>query len=263
MNGVNQKKLLVMALFAGEIMLKNGAETYRVEDTIIRICKSRNFPYVEAYVTPTGIFISVDQDGEDINEMITYVKRIQARSINLNKVAEVNSFSRQFVEGNMSLDEGMAKLKVIDQLPPYSFLIQALFGGIASAIATLLFRGNMLDFTAALLTSIILTFSIKRIANNGFNLFLTNMAGGFIAAFLSILFSYAHPNIHVDTVIIGAIMVMVPGVAITNAVRDSISGDLVSGLARGAEALLIATSIAFGVGFVLKSWVYLTGGSLY
>ena len=50
-------------------MLKNGAETYRVEDTIIRLCKSKNLPYVEAYVTPTGIFMSVDSKGESQEEI--------------------------------------------------------------------------------------------------------------------------------------------------------------------------------------------------
>lgn len=55
------KKLLVLATLAGRIMLKNGAETYRVEDTIIRICKSRkNIQYVDAFVIPTGIFISLE-----------------------------------------------------------------------------------------------------------------------------------------------------------------------------------------------------------
>ncbi len=262
MHQVNQKKLLVMALYAGEIMLKNGAETYRVEDTIIRLCKSRKFPFVEAYATPTGIFISVDNDGEDLNEMITYVKRIQSRSINLNKVAEVNSFSRKFVDEDMSLEEAMAQLKAIDQLLPYPLPMEAFFGGIASGFFTLLFGGNHFDLVGALITSIFITVSVNKFSKLGLNSFLTYTTGGFIAALSAIIFSYLHPLIHVDKVIIGAIMVMVPGVAITNAVRDSISGDLVSGLSRGAEALLIATSIAFGVGFVLKTWIYLTGGRL-
>ncbi|SCZ11072.1 threonine/serine exporter family protein, partial [Alkaliphilus peptidifermentans] len=137
MSVVNQKKLLVMAIYAAEIMLRSGAETYRVEDTIIRICRSRNFPYVEAYVTLTGIFISVDTDGEDLNDMITYVKRVNKRVINLNKIAEVNDFSRKFVESNMAIDEAMAILKSIDGTPPYPIKIQALSGGIASGFFAL------------------------------------------------------------------------------------------------------------------------------
>lgn len=258
---VNRKRLLVMALYAGEIMLKNGAETYRVEDTIIRLCKSRNFSYVESYVTPTGIIISVDNEGEDHNEMISYVKRITSRSINLNKIAEVNNFSRKFVGSSMSLEEAMMQLKAIENLPPFPMKTKAIFGGIASAFIALLFEANLFEFSAALITSVLTTLVTLKLVKADLNLFLTNIIGGFIAAACAILFSYIHP-ISVDMVIIGAIMTMVPGVAITNALRDTIAGDLVSGLARGTEALLIAVSIAFGVGFTLQTWIYLTGGTL-
>ncbi len=259
---VNRKRLLVMALYAGEIMLKNGAETYRVEDTITRLCKSRNFSYVEAYVTPTGIIISIDNEGEDHNEMVSYVKRITSRSIDLNKVAEVNDFSRKFVESAMSVDEALAQLKTIENSSSYSLKTQAVFGGIASAFLALLFDANLFEFFAALITSIIVTFALLKFSKAGLNLFVTNIIGGFLAAFFAILFSLIHPQINIDMVIIGALMTMVPGVAITNALRDTIAGDLVSGLARGTEALLVAISIAFGVGFTLQGWIYLTGGTL-
>ena len=262
MSLVNQKKLLVMAIYAGEIMLKNGAETYRVEDTIIRLCKSRNYPYVEAYVTPTGIFVSVDTKGQEQKDMLSSVKRIKSRNINLNKIAEVNDFSRKFVEGDISVETAMKQLKKIDELPSYPLSFQAFMGGIASAFVALLFGANLLEFISALVTSVIVTFTTKKLSEMGFASFLNNIVGGSFAAFFAIVFSYLHPSIHVDKVIIGAIMVMVPGVAMTNAVRDTIMGDLVSGLARGTEAILIAISIAFGVGFVLRAWIFLNGGGM-
>ncbi|SCZ07121.1 threonine/serine exporter family protein [Alkaliphilus peptidifermentans] len=156
----------------------------------------------------------------------------------------------------------MAILKSIDGTPPYPIKIQALSGGIASGFFALLLGASWLDFIAALLTSILVTYSIHRLRRINFNLFVTNIAGGCIAALAAVIFSTLHPSISLDKVIIGAIMVMVPGVAMTNAIRDSIAGDLVSGLARGAEALLIAISIAFGVGFVLQSLIFLKGGNL-
>lgn len=122
---VNRKRLLVLALYAGEIMLKNGAETYRVEDTIIRLCKSRGFSYVDVYVTPTGIFITIDNKGENQEEILSYIKRIKSRSINLNKVAKVNDFSRKFVEQPITIDEGMKILKDIDLILPYPHYVHA------------------------------------------------------------------------------------------------------------------------------------------
>ncbi|AKL95193.1 putative protein DUF1212 [Clostridium aceticum] len=262
MSQINRKKVLILALYAGEIMLMNGAETYRVEDTIIRLCKSRGFSYVEAYVTPTGFFVSVDTKGEEQNEILSYTKRIKSRGINLNKVAQVNDFSRKFVESNMSVEEGMKTLKEIHDLLPYPNYIHALFGGLASAFFGLLFGANLLEFFSAFFTSILVTYTLKTLTSIEFSPFLTHISGGVVAAVMAILLSSLHPLISTDKVIIGAIMVMVPGVAITNAVRDSIAGDLVSGLARATEALIIATSIAFGIGFILKLWTFITGGTL-
>jgi len=76
------KNLLILSILAGKIMLKNGAETYRVEDTIARICKSRNIDFVETFVTPTGIFLSVEHE----DDLFSYIKRINSISINLHKI---------------------------------------------------------------------------------------------------------------------------------------------------------------------------------
>ncbi|KAB3527657.1 threonine/serine exporter family protein [Alkaliphilus serpentinus] len=259
---VNEKKLLNMAIFAGEIMLKNGAETYRVEDTIFRLCRSRNVSEVEVFVTPTGIFASINPGVENNENIITYVKRIKSRAIDLNKVSEVNDFSRRFVEAEISIDEAMSQLKKIDLLPHYPLELQALFGGVASGFFALLFGANSMEFIAALVTSIVVTLSVHFLIKMEFNLFITNIAGGAMSALIAILLSLVLPFTEVDKVVTGAIMVMVPGVAMTNAVRDSIAGDLVSGLARGAEALLIAVSIAFGVGFILRAWMFIKGVGL-
>jgi len=262
LSAINNKKLLVLALYAGEIMLKSGGETYRVEDTIYRICRSRGIEYVDSFVTPTGMFISLDNRGDKPEDLTSCVRRIKSRSINLNRVARVNDFSRKFVNSSMAIDEGMEILGQIDKIQPYSALVHALFGGIASAFVTLLFDANIYEFIAAFFTSIIVTFAIKSLDRIDFPPFLTNISGGCVATIFAIIAANINPVIHVDMVVVGAIMVMVPGVAITNAVRDSISGDLVSGLAKAAEALIIAASIAFGVGFILQIWILISGGSL-
>lgn len=264
---VDKKELLVIALYAGEIMLKNGAETYRVEDTITRLCKSKGLQYVEAYVTPTGIFISMDSKGETQDEIVSYIKRIRCRGINLNKVAGVNNFSRQFVEGNIPLDEALSALKAIDNLKPYSKHTKALAGGgLAGGFFALLFGGNFTIFLVVFVISSIVSYILNYLGDMEIPPFFSSVVGGTTIALLTVLFTHiillTNTVLDVDKVITGAIMPLVPGVAITNALRDSIAGDLVSGLSRATEAVIIATSIAFGVGFVLKIWFVLLGGYL-
>src|SRR5690606_7500669 len=97
------KKLLLLAILSGKIMLKNGAETYRVEDTIERICKSRKgVKYANVFSTPTGIFVSIEIE----DEVLSHIMRVKTIKIDLNKINLVNDFSREFVSSNMSIDEG-------------------------------------------------------------------------------------------------------------------------------------------------------------
>ena len=119
-NRNDAKKLLLLAAITGKTMLKNGAETYRVEDTIERICKSRlDIKYADAFVTPTGIFLSLEYKGE----MFTYLIRIKSIRIDLNKIDMVNEFSREFVNSNMSIHKGIEKLQKISLgLWPVPFL---------------------------------------------------------------------------------------------------------------------------------------------
>lgn len=254
-----KKEVLILAVYAGEIMLKSGAETYRVEDTIMRLCKSRGFSYVETFVTPTGIFVCIDNKNTD-EEMTSYIKRIRERNINLNKVAQVNDFSRKFVSSDMGIKKAMAELKEIDSTPNYSRLTKVIFGGLASGFFALLFLSNILEALSAFIAGSIVTYTLISLNKRKMPLFLAKILGGATLAFTAILLSSLTPTINIDKIIIGAIMVMVPGVAMTNAIRDSILGDLISGLARAAEALIVAISIAFGVGTILKIWLFITGG---
>jgi len=250
-----QKEILILAIYAAEIMVRNGSETYRVEDTIMRICKSEGLDFVEALVTPTGILVSIDQRHSSQHHMLTFNKRIQNRTINLEKVSEVNDFSRRFVVKEMSVEEGMQRLREIEMKNfPYEISTQALSAGVASGFFVLLVGANFLEFISALLSTIIMTFALGILIKRQFSYFFAHLTGGIIAASLAILASNLHPDIRMNLVIIGGIMVMVPGVAITNGLRDTVAGDLMSGIIRGVEAVIIAVSIAFGVGFVLNVW---------
>lgn len=246
------KNLLVLAIFAGRIMLKNGAEIYRVEDTVQRICSSReNITNVDAFVTPTGIFISVEYQ----NEVFTYLRRVRNLTTNLNTISEVNDFSRRFVETDMSIDEAMKILTIIDKTKPYNPFIKALFGSVAAACFSLMFGGTIRDFISCVIVSFIVIIILNKLSKFDLTFFLDN----FVGAFLASIFSYATILIglgeNLDMIIIGSIMYLVPGVSMTNAVRDTMSGDFLSGQSRGLEAIFSALAIAFGVGIVLNFYL--------
>ncbi len=253
-----QKKILILALFAGQIMLENGAETYRVEDTIIRICKAYGVSHVESFVTPTGIFVSISSDQKEA-DVITMVKRIRTRSIDLNKVSKVNDFSRKVTLDKISFQKGMSKLKEINMLPKYPLVLRTVCAGMASAFFGVLLGANAKDFISSFLIAIFVYSGVTMIGKKNANLFLENAVGGILASALAILAVNLNIGTNIDKIIISSIMILLPGVSITNAVRDSIAGDLLSGLSRAAEAVIIAISIAVGVGIVIHLWFYEIG----
>jgi len=246
------KKLLVLATLAGRIMLKNGAETYRVEDTVVRICKSRkSIKYVDSFVIPTGIFISLEYN----EELVSYIKRIKSISTDLSKVDMVNEFSRSFVSTKMSIDEGMEELAKINKTKTYSSLVKSLFGAMASGFFCLLFGGTILDFLASILVSFAVLSVVNIISRYKLTFFINNFSGAVLLSILAHLLISIGIGQNIDKIIIGSIMPLVPGVAITNGIRDTMSGDYLSGLSRGLEAIFSSLAIAIGVGIVMNFYL--------
>ncbi len=257
---MEHRSLLRIALLAGEIMLRNGAETYRVEDTINRILKSYDFEVIESFVTPTGIFVTV---ADSSMEMITLIKRVQKRATHLEKVALVNDLSRRFVTGNLSIPQALQELQEINKKPSYPPCLMILSIGLAAAFFTVVFGGHWQDFIISGLIGMIWATLQMYLHHKEVSNFFVNLVGGACIGCIGILFTEIIPlGQNLDPIIIGSIMPLVPGVAITNAIRDTIQGDLVAGNSRASEAFLIAISIATGVGIVLKIYMLITGGTI-
>lgn len=243
------RQLMLLAISAGETMLKNGAETYRVEDTMNRICSSRKNIYnVDSFVTHTGIFMTLEYE----YEVFTQLKRVRNSSNNLQKVSMVNDFSRAYVSSNMSVEEGLNIIDEINQAKDYSKLVKLLCGSSGSGFFSLMFGGGIFEFISSFLASLLALIIIDFLSSQNLNFFLDS----FLGALLASIFSYITLKIgltrNVDVVIIGSIMCLVPGVSITNSIRDTMSGDSLSGLSKGMEAIFSALAIAFGVGVVLN-----------
>ena len=135
-------------------------------------------------------------------------------------------------------------------------------GGVTLGILRLrtCFTGNIRDFLVAAMIGAIIKAVSMILIDLGINVFFVNLLGGALATFLALISIYFRVGNNLDYIIIGSIMLLVPGIAITNAIRDTIEGDLVSGMARGMEAVLISVAIAAGSGIVFKLSIVIFGG---
>ena len=256
-----QKRVLILAVRAGEIMMKAGAEIYRVEDTIERICKACGMDHVDVFAMPTGIFVTVDKGFED-DDTYTYIRRLKSSETDLNKISRVNDFSRTFTTTDMSVEEGMQALNEIEKEKKYPVTVRLVCACMAAACFSVLFGGNAMDFILTFLIGAV-CYALSRILSHaGVNFFIHGLLCCALAAFFALLAAVSVENAHYSMIIAGCLMLFVPGVAITNSIRDFLSGDMVSGLGRMAEAFLTAVSLAAGAGIVIKLWDLMGGITL-
>lgn len=252
-NKSEAQKLLSIASLAGRIILENGGEVYRAEDTVIRICESReNIRSVDAFSTPTAIFISLNFQGE----IITNLKRTKTSSINLHKISRANEFSRNFV-GNpdLDLDQAYGILQNIQEEAPPSSRKKILSGMIASIAFCIIFGGGFREAVATLISSFFMLFTLEKLKVYQLTFFINTFIGALVASLFTLLTVKLNIPTNIDSVIIGSIMCLAPGVAITNSLRDTFRGDIVSGLTRMMEAVVTALAIAMGVGLVLNIYI--------
>ncbi len=257
---INYKLLVEVAMLAGEIMLCGGAETYRVEDTMTRILKISGFDKTEVYVTPTGIFMTL---GDASIDTISLVKRLEMRMTNFSYIYTVNTISRNLCNGKITLEDAYLDLKNIQTSREYGVFAYYICIILASLSFTVLLGGDWLNSILAGFHGGIIVFVFILTKRVQINTFIKNMLASILIAFSSMLFMHVlNLPIQLDALIGGSLMPLLPGVAITNAIRDTLQGDYVSGGARAIEAFITAAATAAGVGVGMAFFAFLSGGNV-
>lgn len=241
-------EIMEVCLLAGKIMLQSGGETYRVEDTMMRIAASFGIENTHSYVTPTGIIFSAEGSEETKTKLI----RISERSTDLKKVAMVNSISRRISSGEVTLSEALGLLNEIDSLDrTFPFMVQVAAASSASGCFMIMLNGGWNDFIPAMISGGLGYLSFVYVHRFVPIKFFSEFLASFLIGLLSLLLVKIGIGHQLDKIIIGSVMTLVPGLLITNAVRDLMAGHLVSGLSKGAEAFLTAFAIGSGIAIVL------------
>lgn len=251
------EKLLSFLLDIGEELLRAGAETQRVEDTLDRIAHHYHLGRVETFVTPTGLFVSLEGD-----PTLTGLRRVKNRGVDMGRLVAVNQLSRSTVHDEISIDEATTQLHALAIQPSlYPRYIHPLAGGLGSVAFTMLLGGQGWPLLVPWLIGTLIYFLREWTQGEFVYRFFHSFLGGFAAAFMAVLATGVWPHIVLSQTITGSILLLLPGLTLTNAIRDILTGDLLSGASRSLEASVIAIAIAAGVatGLILG---HLAGGSI-
>lgn len=254
---MDYKTLMDVAILAGKIMLESNAETYRVEDTMNHILKISKFETTEAFAIATGLVATLDDPS--LEDPITIVNRINVRDTNLNNIASVNTISRQLTSDEITISEAYTALQNIGKVQ-YKPIHKDIATSALAASFALLLGGGLFEILAAGINGALLALILKGEKKLDMGSFVRNvLSSAVISVGAGLMQMFIFPTLMISIVITGTIMPLVPGTAITNAIRDTLQGDYMSGGAKALEAFVTALSIALGVAIGLV----LIGGVLF
>lgn len=239
----------------GFLLLTHGAEIHRVEDTICRIASAYD-ARADVFAIPASLVVTIT--GSDA-KTFTITRRVYYRDINLDRVDELNALARRICATTPEEAEIRQAIAKIAQRPAYTLPQHLFAAALSSGAFAMLFGGGFIEAFIATVSGICVRWTGTVLEKMGGGLLINNIIGGAICALVARASAWLLPALDSDIVIISTLMLLVPGLSMTNSMRDLIAGDLVTGVMKGTEAMLVAAGIAIGVMCSLAVWRAVAG----
>ena len=237
-------ELLNLGAELGRHLMNSGAEIYRVEESVARLLSAYGTD-PQVFAIPNCLIVSfITPQGKSVTRMC----RIPAHGTDIELLERCNGLCRRLCRDRPALEEARA---LVDSLPARSPRMPkwaVLLGYCGSAaFFSLFFGGGWRDCLSAALCGLAvgacLLFGQRLI---GSNIFFRTAVCSAIVSVSALLLVRLGVGQNLEAVSIGTLMLLVPGMALTNAMREIMAGDIFSGLNRTAEVILVATAIALG-----------------
>ncbi len=239
----DQGRLLELLLEMGDLLLDCGAEIGRVEDTLSRMGCAYGAERMNVFVIPSLISVSMSfPDAEALSE----TRRIHSYgNTDFYRLEKINAMSRECAAAPIPIDELRARLdKVAHGRKPFPMVFWgSVLGGGGFAV---FFGGSLWDGLAAALFAALLCLLQRRLGKTQLGAVASNLMLSFVTGLAVGLAVKLVPALHMDKILIGDIMLLIPGLAMTNAIRNTLVGNTISGVVRLAETLIWAAALAGG-----------------
>lgn len=226
---MNDEEIFSLSLDIGKEIIKSGGEISRATDTIIRINKAYGNK-CEVFALPSVI---IAQSGKNIQ-----IRHIGNQDIDLTELSRLNTLSRRLC---LEINEEIQ----ITKRNVYSKIKENFCVCVATGAFSLFFGGGILDAFFAGTIGIATNYITTKLLP--FPFFTTNLIGAFISAILAYIPLILGLAVNPDKIIIGIIMLLVPGLTVVNSIRDMMMGDLIAGIFELLSSVMSALAIAFGV----------------
>ena len=237
-------EMLTLAIEMGRAMLKSGAEVARVEDTITRICSAYGCDEINVFTITSSIVVTVRSPQ---GEMITQTRRVSSSAVNMTRLDKLNDLSRRICTEKPEIASVRPEVDRILREPVYSFGMLCLASAGAAASFTAFFGGSWQDMIVSALLGVVLRCCMSALEKVVSNNMFSNYVVACVVGLLAIFSARAGLGTDYGKIIIGNIMLLISGAAFFNSLRDIITGDMMAGILRLCEAVVLAVFIAAGV----------------
>ena len=246
---VRYKHTLNILLDFAELMLSSGAEVNRVEDSLNRLGKSYGVDRMNVFVITSNMIVTmIDSEG---NPYTQSRRVISCASTDYTRLESLNELSRSKCMGKINEEEFEAS---VSELKNTKVNRSKLYIGsmIAAGSFALFFGGTVSDSIAAVFYAILICFMQEKFQKFCPNTIIFNLLSAFFVG-IAICTTAVLFNLNADKIMIGDIMLMIPGIAFTNSIRNLLVGDTITGVMRLVETIIWALALALG--FVLSMMI--------
>ncbi|MBQ6706625.1 MAG: threonine/serine exporter family protein [Clostridia bacterium] len=245
-------KVLSCILEILKMMIESGAEIYRVEESAIRMFKARGAKKVDVYATTSNIIVSIETSDGVIK---THTRRIGSITTDIERIHKLNALARDISSGQLTLYQIKQRIHTIQVAPTYSRFVTILFYGVIAGAFYLFFNGrNWVEFLCSFGIGLVTGVLSKAADHIRINKFWIKFICSFIACMIAFSLRRFGVIESIDYIIIANIMTLIPGIGLTNSLRDLFVGDSISGILRLIEAMMLALAIACG--YIITSFVF-------
>lgn len=241
-------KIVQGILDIGESMLISGAENYRIEDSLYRMCRSYGFVKYDVFVIPSNIQITVETENGDI---ITQVRHIENADIDFDQLDYMNNLCRYVCSHTPDEEELQKKYQEVKNRPPQHPAAKY-FAGIMGGTGFAVFFGcNFKDAIVAVIVSLMIVVVGKWLEKREGNLFVYNTILSFLSEVIIVLSVRNGFADHPERIMIGIVMLLISGLSTTNGIREILQKDYISGFINIMNSILGAAGIAVGTALAM------------
>jgi len=243
------RDVIDLSLWAGQLLLQNGAESARVEETVHRLGTALGAHWMDILVSPNAILVTTISD----QEFRTKIRRVVSMGVNMQIVDEIRKLVHQVERGQMDRAGTRETLIRLSHLKPqYNRWVVVLMIGLGCAAFSRLFSGDWPVFAVTFVAASIAQFVRQELQRRYFNSLIIVVVTSFVASIIAGTASVYKLSPQPQIALIASVVLLVPGIHLINAMRDLIAGHLVTGIVRGVVGGMVSLGIALGLVMAMR-----------